>query len=60
MARSLPSLWAPTKPLGAAVLVPVPYVSDVYLADVRLLRVANARQTPEQITVKLQSSYEYP
>jgi hypothetical protein len=60
MARSLPSLWAPTKPLGAAVLVPVPYVGDVYLADVRLLRVANARQTPEQITVKLQGSYEYP
>jgi len=42
-----------------AVLVPVPSVDDVYLANVRLLRVANARETPEeQITVKLQSSYE--
>jgi hypothetical protein len=60
MPRSLPSRWAPTKPLGPAVLAPVPYVDDVHLAHVRLLRVAKARETPEQITVKLQSSYEYP
>ena len=58
MARSLPSALAPTNSLGPAVLVSVPYVDDVYLAHVRVLKVVNARETPEQITVKLQSSYE--
>ena len=42
------------------VLAPVQYVDDVYLVHVRLLRVTKARETPEQIKVKLQSSYEYP
>jgi hypothetical protein len=41
------------------VAVPV-HVDDVYLAQVRLLTVAKARETPEQIKVKPQSSYEYP
>ena len=40
-----------------AVLVPVQYVDDVYLVHVRLLRVAKARETREQIKVKPQSSY---
>jgi hypothetical protein len=40
-----------------AVLVPVQYVDDVYLVHVRLQRVANASETPRQITLKLQSSY---
>ena len=39
------------------VLVPVQYVDDVYLVHVRLQRVANAIETPRQITLKLQSSY---
>ena len=40
--------------LSAAVPV---HVDDVYLAHVRLLRVAKAREAPEQIKVKPQSSY---
>jgi hypothetical protein len=48
---------APGLLLSAAVPV---HVDDVYLAHVRLLRVAHARETPEQIKVILQSSYEYP
>ncbi len=40
-----------------AVLAPVQYVDDVYLVNVRLQRVANASETPRQITLKLQSSY---
>jgi hypothetical protein len=62
---------APAVLLQVAVVVPVPpgfllrvavpvLVDDVYLAHVRLLRVAKARETPEQIKVKPQSSYEYP
>jgi hypothetical protein len=54
--------------LQLAVAVPVPpgfllreevpvHVDDAYLAHVRLLRVAHARETPEQIKKKLQSSY---
>jgi hypothetical protein len=39
------------------VLAPVQYVDDVYLVNVRLQRVANASETPRQITLKLQSSY---
>ena len=40
-----------------AVLAPVQSVDDVYLVHVRLQRVANASETPRQITLKLQSSY---
>jgi preprotein translocase subunit SecB len=35
------------------VLAPVQYVDDVYLVNVRLQRVANASETPRQITLKL-------
>jgi hypothetical protein len=48
-------------PPGFLLRVAVPvHVDDVYLAQVRLLTVAKARETPEQIKVKPQSSYEYP
>ena len=43
--------------LAVAVLGPVQYVDDVYLVHVRLQRVANASETPRQITLKLHSSY---
>jgi hypothetical protein len=43
--------------LAVAVLGPVQYVDDVYLVHVRLQRVANASETPRQITLKPQSSY---
>ena len=43
--------------LAVAVLGPVQYVDDVYLVNVRLQRMANASETPRQITLKLQSSY---
>ncbi len=70
----VPVVPAPAMLLQVAVAVPVPpgfllqvcrvavpvHVDDVYLVHVRLLRVAKARETPEQINVKLQSSYEYP
>ena len=70
----VPVVPAPAVLLQMAVAVPVPpcfllrvcrvavpvHVDDVYLVHVRLLRVAKARETPEQINVKLQSSYEYP
>ena len=55
-----------TQPGGGslAVAVPVPapvapvqYVDDVYLQHVRLQRVANASETPRQITLKVHSSY---
>jgi hypothetical protein len=57
-----------TQPVGGslAVAVPVPapvvlaplqHVDDVYLANVRLQRVANASETPRQFTLKLHSSY---
>ena len=39
------------------VLAPVQYVDVVYLQHVRLQRVANASETPRQITLKLQSNY---
>jgi hypothetical protein len=39
------------------VLAPVQYVDDVYLAHVRLQRVANASKTSRQFTLKLHSSY---
>ena len=54
---------APAAVLAPAVLLIVAlpvHIDDAYLAHVRLLRVANARETPEQIKVKPQSSYEYP
>ena len=62
---------APAVLLQVAVAVPVPpgfllreevpvHVDDAYLAHVRLLRVAKSRETPGQIKVKPQSSYEYP
>ena len=57
----LPVAVAVTVPPGFLLLAAVPvHVDDVYLAHVRLLRVANAREAPEQIKVKLQSSDEYP
>ena len=55
-----------TQPVGGslAVAVPVPapvdrrqHVDDVYLAYVRLQRVANASETTRQIKLKLHSSY---
>jgi hypothetical protein len=57
--------------LQVAVAVPVPpgfllrvavpvHEGDVYLAQVRLLRVAKPRETPGKIKVNPQSSYEYP
>ena len=39
------------------VLAPLQHVDDVYLANVRLQRVANASETPRQFTLKLHSSY---
>jgi hypothetical protein len=52
-------------PVAVAVRVPPGlllsvHVDDVYLAHVRMLSVAHARETSEQIKVKPQSSYEYP